>query len=214
MNLKIRSLLSTAVAIGVGVIVLAGYFLPTISAVRFILLRIGLVLAAVALLVGILNLVAVHLRKLSSDQPNSGYSLILVLALVITLIVGIVDMFQTYMFGKPNFQMIKWIFTYIHLPIETSLMAVTAVSLIYAAAHILRERLNVFSIIFFFVIILVLLTTFSISSSLLPILQSARSWIVGVPALAGARGLLIGIALGSIATGLRILTGIDRPYGG
>ena len=214
MNLKIRSLLSTAVAIGVGVIVLAGYFLPTISAVRFILLRTGLVLAAVALLVGILNLVTVHLRKLSSDQPNSGYSLILVLALVITLIVGIVDMFQTYMFGKPNFQMIKWIFTYVHLPIETSLMAVTAVSLIYAAAHILRERLNVFSIIFFFVIILVLLTSFSISSSLLPILQSARSWIVSVPALAGARGLLIGIALGSIATGLRILTGIDRPYGG
>jgi hypothetical protein len=206
--------LSTAIVIGVGVIVLAGYFLPAITTVRFILLRAGLVLAAVALLVGIINLVGIHLRKLSTDQPNSGYSLILVIALAITLVVGTVDMVQTYMFGKPNFQMIKWVFTYIHLPIETSLMAVTAVSLIYAAANILRERLNVFSIVFFFVIILVLLTSFSISSNLLPILQSARNWLVGVPALAGGRGLLIGIALGSIATGLRILTGIDRPYGG
>jgi hypothetical protein len=28
------------------------------------------------------------------------------------------------------------------------------------------------------------------------------------------RGLLLGIALGAIATGLRILMGVERPYGG
>jgi hypothetical protein len=30
----------------------------------------------------------------------------------------------------------------------------------------------------------------------------------------GARGLLIGIALGTLLTGLRVLFGADRPYGG
>jgi hypothetical protein len=30
----------------------------------------------------------------------------------------------------------------------------------------------------------------------------------------GARGLLIGIALGALLTSLRVLFGIDRPYGG
>ena len=30
----------------------------------------------------------------------------------------------------------------------------------------------------------------------------------------GARGLLIGIALGTLLTGLRVLFGVDRPYGG
>jgi len=30
----------------------------------------------------------------------------------------------------------------------------------------------------------------------------------------GTRGLLIGIALGTLLTGLRVLFGIDRPYGG
>lgn len=29
---------------------------------------------------------------------------------------------------------------------------------------------------------------------------------------AGARGILLGIALGSLLTGLRVLLGIDRPY--
>jgi len=32
--------------------------------------------------------------------------------------------------------------------------------------------------------------------------------------MAGIRGILMGVALGSIATGLRILMGADRPYGG
>jgi hypothetical protein len=110
--------------------------------------------------------------------------------------------------------MTNWVFTYIQLPIETSLLAVTAVSLTYAAANILRKRMDLFSITFFFIILLVLLGSFSIPSASLPFLDVIRDWIVRVPALGGARGLLLGIALGSITTGIRILMGTDRPYGG
>ena len=213
MKIDLKSPVSTAVAIGVGIIVLAGYFIPSFINIRFILLRTGLVLSAVALLVGIINLVTVHLRKLGADSENSGYSLILVIALLTTLVIGIIDMVQTYLVGKPNFQMTSWIFTNIQLPIETSLLAVTAVSLTYAAASILRKRMDLFSIIFFFVILLVLLGSFSIPPATLPFLHVIRDWILRVPALGGARGLLLGIALGTITTGIRILMGTDRPYG-
>jgi hypothetical protein len=33
-----------------------------------------------------------------------------------------------------------------------------------------------------------------------------------VPTLAGVRGILLGVALGTIATGLRVLMGAERPY--
>jgi hypothetical protein len=213
-NIKLKAPISTAFAIGVGIIVLAGYFIPSITDIRFILLRTGLVLAAVALLVGIINLLKVHFRKMGSESENSGYSLILVISLLATLAVGIIDMVQTYLSGKPNFQMTNWVFTYIQMPIETSLLAVTAVSLTYAAASILRKRMDLFSITFFFVILLVLLGSFSIPPATLPFLRSIREWILRVPALGGSRGLLLGIALGTITTGIRILMGIDRPYGG
>jgi len=212
-KIDLKNPVSTAVAIGVGIIVLAGYFIPSFTNIRFILLRTGLVLAAVALLVGIINLITVHIKKLGADSENSGYSLILVIALLATLIIGIIDMVQTYLVGKPNFQMTNWIFTNIQLPIESSLLAVTAVSLTYAAASILRKRMDLFSIVFFFVVILVLLGSFSIPPATLPFLQVIREWILRVPALGGARGLLLGIALGTITTGIRILMGTDRPYG-
>lgn len=214
MNIKLKSPISTAIAIGVGIIVLAGYFIPSIISIRFILLRTGLVLAAVALLVGIINLLTVHFRKMGSESETSGYSLILVISLLATLTAGIIDMVQTYLSGKPNFLMTNWVFRYIQLPIETTLLAVTAVSLTYAAASILRKRMDLFSISFFFVVLLVLLGSFSVPPATLPFLHSIREWILRVPALGGARGLLLGIALGTITTGIRILMGTDRPYGG
>jgi hypothetical protein len=213
-KIKISSLFSSAIAIGVGIVVLAGYFIPSITDIRFILLRTGLVLSAVALIVGIINLLTVHFKKMGSDDENSGYSLILVISLIITLIVGVVDMVQTYVSGLPNFQMTNWVFTNIQLPVETSLLAVTTVSLTYAAANILRKRMDLYSITFFLVILLVLLGSFSIPPATLPFLHIIRDWIVRVPALGGARGLLLGIALGTITTGIRILMGTDRPYGG
>ena len=37
-------------------------------------------------------------------------------------------------------------------------------------------------------------------------------WLENVVALAGMRGLLIGIALGTITLSIRILAGWERPY--
>jgi len=41
-----------------------------------------------------------------------------------------------------------------------------------------------------------------------------RPFIAQVLAAGGARGILIGVALGTLTTGLRVLLGSDRPYGG
>jgi len=213
-KIDFKAPIAAAVAIGVGTIVLAGYFIPSMDSIRFILLRIGLVLAAVALLVGIVNLASVHIKKIRTENENSGYSLILLISMLVTLVLGFIDMIQTYLIGRPNFKITNWVFTNIQLPIETSLLAITTISLIYAAAGILRKRMNMFSISFFFVVLLVLLGSFSIPPATIPFFQVIRDWVLRVPALGGARGLLLGIALGTITTGIRILLGTDRPYGG
>jgi hypothetical protein len=45
-------------------------------------------------------------------------------------------------------------------------------------------------------------------------LPRIKDWILNVPGTAGMRGIIIGVALGTIATGVRVLMGFDRPYGG
>jgi hypothetical protein len=39
-----------------------------------------------------------------------------------------------------------------------------------------------------------------------------KDWILAVPTTAGARGILLGAALGIIATSVRVLLGFDRQY--
>lgn len=214
MKFKFRSPIATAVTISVGLVVLSGYFVPNAASLRFISLRVGMVLAAVALLVGVVNLFIVHARKISDSDTKSWGSIVLIMSLIATLGVGFYDMFMAKIQGTPNFQWTNWIFTYIQRPIETSLMAVMTISLVYAATHLLRRRMNYLTVTFFFVVLLALLGSVTLSMVSFPLLENLRTWIVQVPAVGGARGLLLGIALGTITTGIRIIVGSDRPYEG
>jgi len=47
-----------------------------------------------------------------------------------------------------------------------------------------------------------------------PYLRPLRDWLLSVPVTAAVRGLLLGVALGTMATSLRVLLAIDRPYAG
>ena len=221
MRRQFRAPISVALAIGVGVVVLLGYFFGSSSegertllgVVRDYFLQGAIVVAGVAVLVGIANLIKVHVEKIRNNKTE-GYSIALLVALFITLSVGAYDMIRTYTQGDFNLQRTQWIFEHIQLPIETSLMAVLAVSLTFAAARLLGRRLNFLSATFVGVVLILLLGSMPQIAERLPIIGDLRTWIVQVPAVGGARGILLGVALGTIATGLRILMGSDRPYGG
>jgi hypothetical protein len=90
------------------------------------------------------------------------------------------------------------------------------VTLIYASIRLLRRRVDVMSVVFLIVtvifLVLIMPTPFG------PLLGDRGNQAVidflGMFSRGGARGLLIGIALGTLLTGLRVLFGVDRPYGG
>jgi hypothetical protein len=204
----------------VGIVVLLGYFLHVdlLLRLRAVFLEWTTILVAVALIAGVVNLFQVHWRKFTAPLPaNSGptgerrgaagiYSLVLVVALSLTLLV-------VGWFG-PTHPYSLWIFNNIQLPVETSLMAILAVVLIYAGVRLLGRRLSRFSILFLATAVIVLLVSGPLFAIDVPGLAELRSWIARVPAAAGARGLILGVALGIVATGLRVLAGVDRPYEG
>jgi hypothetical protein len=189
-----------------GLIVLLGYWvdLPVLISVRDLLVRWAAILAGVAVVVGILNLLYTHWIKVSQPRAGGIYSLVLLIAFVITFLVVAVD--------TPTGSWSLWIFRYVQLPVETSLLAILAVILVVAAARMLVRRLDSFSLLFLGIAILILVGTTYIPGFDIPVLRSLRLWVIQVPVVAGARGILLGIGLGVVATGVRILLGADRPY--
>jgi hypothetical protein len=206
-KLKFKSSIFASIAIGAGIIVLLGYFIkiPFLLDMRAVLLQWALVLTAVTLFIGIINLFRVHLRKIRSGEKGSVYSLVLILSLLFTLVIS-------GLFG-PVANWSLWIFDSILVPIEASLMAILAVALVYAAARLFYKRANPFTLIFTATVVFILISTFTLPDFEIPGLSGLRDLITRIFLIAGARGILLGVALGTIATGLRILMGADRPYG-
>jgi hypothetical protein len=96
-------------------------------------------------------------------------------------------------------------------------MALLAIVLVYAIAKLFGRRVDLFTLIFIGTALVVLLGTAPLFGVELPGIHGPNGikyLIAQIPAVGGARGILIGVALGTLATGLRILLGADRPYGG
>jgi hypothetical protein len=204
-------LLWTAAAVVAGVFVLLGYFIDqeVILSLRLILLRWAVFLAAAALFLGLWNILSVHFSKVRDMETGWPYSGVLVLALIVTLFFGL-------WFGPDSAVMIM-VFNYIHLPVETSLMALLAVSLSVAGIRIITRRRDIFSVVFVGTAVLILLGTGpwlrAGESDFSQFLGELRNWVAQVVAAGGARGILLGVALGAIVTGIRVLIAVDRPYG-
>ncbi len=207
------TIISTAIAISAGVLVLAGYFfaqkgdgsVSLLAEVRQTLLNWAIILAGFAIFVGVMNLFQVHFRKMRTKQKGAAYSLLLVISLIATFLFGLL---------KPD--QVGMVFTTVQLPIEASLMALLAITLTYASIRLLRRRLNLLSVIFLITALLILLGTAPLPflGELPGISDWVRPFIAQVMAASGARGILLGVALGTLTTGLRILLGAERPYGG
>lgn len=206
---SIQAPVAVMVAVAAGVLMLFTYIFP-LDGLRALILNIVMIGAATALVIGVFNLVGVHIKKIRSNDKPFG-SLVLIAGLVVTFLVTLLQEYTNlYPDWLPGSQ---WLLTNIQLPVESALMGVLAVTLLYAAARLITRRPNVFSVLFVATVLVTLLasTQFVLGSGLGALI---RNFVSHGLASGGARGILIGVALGTIATGLRILMGIDRPYGG
>jgi hypothetical protein len=206
--MKLRGIFSTVIAVSTGLIVLLGALVPMdlLANFRTLLLQWAVLVAGFAVLVGIINLLVVHMSKIRA-RSGSGYSLLLVFSLLVSLVVAV--------FATPQGTGSRILFEGIILPVEATLMALMAISLLYASMRLLRHRAGLLSIVFIATAVILLLGAAPLPFGEIGILHYIISpFVEQVPAAAGARGILIGVALGTLTTGLRVLFGADRPYGG
>jgi hypothetical protein len=206
MKLTLKSSIFVAITLVAGLVVLLGYFiqLPGLWALRTLFLQWFAILSAVAMIVGVINLASVHLQKVIHWSSNGFYSLVVLASMIVTLGLGVRF--------KPTDSILVWIYNYIQMPVEASLMALLAIILALIGVRLFAKRLDWFSGLFFVTILIVLIGTISLADLSLPILSKVKTWIEHVWATGGLRGVVIGVAVGTVVTGLRVLSGVERPY--
>ncbi len=211
----LKRTLPAALAIAVGLFVLVALLLPVplLSTIGAYFIDCAVIIAAFALFLGLLNVVRVHLRHIRERTNTWPYSVVLLVTLFVVLLVGLVTFMpseanQSQPSG-PSHPAMQWIFANVLSPIQATFGALLVFLTLAAAYRLLRLR-NVESAVLLVVALLVLAG--QASFGLLPVLPQLRDWILNVPALAGMRGILLGVALGTVLTGIRLLLGVERPY--
>lgn len=201
-------------AISVGLIVLLGYLIPPemvefgfILTLRSILVGWAVILAGVAALVGVLNLFLVHVGRMTAKRNPDRYSILLVVFFVLSLGLGLY-----FTPADPQYQKVV---TAIQVPVETSLMAILVVTLTFSSIRLFQRRKGTMAVVFAASALVFLLLGSGLLAPVqdLPGVGGLLAFIQRLP-IAGGRGILLGIALGSLTAGLRILLGTDRPYSG
>lgn len=195
-----------AIAIAIGSLMLVDFFFDErhINALGRFFVESAVIVVAFALLLGLLNLLMVHVRKIRRREEGWPYSICLVGAAMAVIVAGL---------PGADSSLVEWIFDNVMYPLQAATFSLLAFYVATAAYRGFRLR-SLESLVFIGAVIVVLLGQVPVGRYLGDFLPAAKDWILDVPSTAGMRGIIIGVALGSIATGVRVLMGFDRPYGG
>jgi hypothetical protein len=199
---------SVIVAVLCAIVVLLDYFISEsrLDALGATLYQWVTLLAAAALVLGLLNLARVHGRRIVTGRPGWQYSLALLGALIVTLLLG----FAPGSDGA-NDPSLSWIFTYVYQPLSAAVFSLLAFYIASAAYRALRLRTLEAGALLIAAVI-VMLGQIPLGAQVWSALPQARTWMLAVVGMAGMRGIVIGAALGALLTGIRVLLGLDRVY--
>ena len=189
------------VAIVSGLLMLGAlFFQPYASPYLALMLNWLIILSSSALLVGIAGLVVNHLGFIVKARKGCLYSLVLLVSFFATIVFGII-------LGMDNPDFLQGL-SAILLPMQTALMALIALVLMSAAIKIFRQRgWSILTVSFAVSALLFLFLNLGfVRFDSNPASQNFVAIIQGLPMI-GARGLLIGVALGALLMGLRVLFG-------
>lgn len=210
---RIKQIIPVVIAISVGLLTLLGYFIaaPQVILLRQVLTDWAVILGALAVVVGFLNLVVIHVRRAQSRATGWPYGLLTALAALGTVLAGTLEGMSAntatiYQEGSLTGMLFAGIIT----ASQAALAGVVMISLVIAAVRMVHSKPGPLTVVFLLTTVIVLVGWLPFGF-MLPV-NAVRQWLISVPASAGARGILIGVALGTLAIGLRILTGVERPY--
>lgn len=213
----IYRLFLTVIAVSAGLLTLLSLVLdhPPLHALRGVFSEWTLIVVAFALLLGVANVLRVHARRIHA-RKGTVYSLVLILAFLAVFVPGIMpagsgpEELAPYL--GPTGAVVDFSFRYIQRPLQATFYSLLAFLIATALWRTFRTR-SVASLVMFLATLLVLVGSIRLNvGEWWQLVIETRDWIMNVPVLAGARGILLGIALGVLVAGARLLLGVDRPY--
>ncbi len=199
----------------IGLFMLLSFFVPhhLASVPANYLQQCAVIVVAFGYVLGGANALRVNLEGVAKRQLDWPYKLVLVVALVATVVVGLVDGRRWQDAGTTS----MFLYNQLYSPMQATMFALLAFFIASAAFRAFRVR-TVEAGLLAAAALIVMLGRVPVGDAITgwlpePVRMSAlQEWIMNVPQNAAKRAILMGAAMGVMATGLRVILGIERSY--
>ncbi len=173
------------------------------------------IVGAFALVLGIGSLLRTHWDKIRRRRRDWPYSIVTILSFLAMCVIGIG-------FGHEPGTVFYWVFENIQVPLDATMFSLLAFFIASAAFRTFRARSTEATLLLVAAVVvmlgrvpsalIVMFGDTSVGQYLHANMPDVSEWIMNVPTVAGKRGIIFGVALGAIATALRVLLGIERSH--
>ncbi|MCD6335121.1 MAG: hypothetical protein J7M27_07305 [Candidatus Latescibacteria bacterium] len=189
-----------------GMLMIVAYFIPhhPFGGLRELFNQWAIVIAAFALILGVLNLIKVNAVKIQRKRPGWGYSAVLLIAFTVTTITGL-------FWGMDRETVFDFIFRNMYVPLGATMFSLLAFFVASASYRAFRARTTEAALLLV-AATFVMLGRVPLGSYIWTKFPALANWIMDFPNMAGQRAIMIGIALGTVSMSLRIILGIERSY--
>jgi hypothetical protein len=197
-----------------GTAIICQYYVPTSwsGSILTYVMRGVRIIFTFTLLIGVYSLCRVHYLRIHRQSPGWGYSIVMYIGFIAMVVCGLA-------WGTASGKPFMWIFDNVTTPLASTVFSILAFYIVSAVYRAFRAKTFEASIMLIAAIIIMIgrIPLGDMMSEHLPYWLRGSTltfWVFQVPVVAAKRAILLGIALGVIATSLRIILGIERGYMG
>jgi hypothetical protein len=157
-----------------------------------------------AMILGILNLIKLHTRKVQHRRRDWPYSIVALFGISASLVTG-------FGWGIEADSPFMTLYNYVQIPMQATMFSLLAFYIASAAFRTFRARTPEATLLLVAAVI-VMLGRVPLEGIVGRWLPDLAEWILHSPNLAAKRGIMIGIGLGMISMALKIILGIERSW--
>lgn len=172
-------------------------------------------LSAFAIILGLVSLLKVHQDKIKRKRENWQYSYVLIASFIASGVIGLLGGIEGELFFPTRiagFQFdIQTLYLNIIVPLGSTMFALLAFFMASASYRAFRAR-SLESSLLLSAAFIIMIGVLPLADNISTHLPSFAQWIMDIPNVAAKRGITFGIALGGIATSLKIILGIERSW--
>jgi hypothetical protein len=193
-----------------GIFVLIGFFVPhpAIRTTYDDIQQWVIIVVAFTYVLGMANLLRINWTHVSRREKDWPYKIVLVVGLLATMAVGFSEGTR-YLNDGTRF---SWIYNTFYSAMSATMFSLLAFFIASAAFRAFRVR-TVEALLLAIAAFILMLGRVPIGNVIHPLLPQVADWLMEIPQNAAKRGILMGAALGVMATGFRVILGLERTYG-